>query len=373
MRTIYFDYNATTPMHEVVTLCVLETMKNPHNASSLHAQGQKARQILENARIIIKKSINAPIDSQVIFAASGTEANNLVIRSQQQCIISAIEHKSILNSVLNPIIIPVNKQGLINLDNLQQTLEALEKTKDTPILVSIMLANNETGVIQPIKEVAKIAHKYSCIVHTDAAQAFGKIPVDMQDLEVDLITISAHKFGGPLGTAAVIFKDKIQLKPIIFGGGQEQGLRSGTENIPAIAGMSKAVEQISSTVESVQKTMVLRDRIEKYIKRIVPEAEIFDQNAPRLPNTSYIATPQILNTTQLISLGLRNICVGTAAACSSMQDGISHVLSAMKVKESIARCAIRISLGWDNTEEEVDIFLDTWSDLYNRSNGLKLD
>ena len=351
-----------------------EATKELHNASALHFQGQRARQILEDAREIIKKSINAPQDSQVIFAASGTEVNNLAIRnqySQQKCIISAIEHKSILDSAPNPTIIPVNKQGLINLDELRKELEVPEKTGDAPILVSIMLANNETGVIQPIKEVARIAHEYGCIVHTDSIQAYGKIPVDMQDLGVDLMTISAHKFGGPLGAAAIIFKNKVQLKPIMFGGGQERGLRPGTENIPAIAGMSRAAEQTSSTIGSMQETKSMRDRIENHIKKIAPETEIFGQDAPRLPNTSYIATPQILSTTQIISLGLHKICVSASSACSSAQDSISHVLSAMKIEESIAECAIRISLGWNNTEEEIDLFLDAWEDLYSRSSRLR--
>jgi cysteine desulfurase len=366
MSNIYLDNNATTALEPLAKQAMLEVIDLPLNASSVHNLGRKASGILENARSKIMKLAGAA-DVKVIFTSSGTEANNLAIRgaSGYEVLVSAIEHPSALKTAKQLdefAIVPVNTAGIINTDALVKLLEQSERK----CLVSVMLANNETGVIQPLKEVVRIAHRYGALVHTDAAQCFGKIDVNMQDLGVDMMTVSAHKFGGPQGAAALLVKKTVHLAAQTTGGGQEQSYRAGTQNVAAIAGFGVAAEiAMQKPDKDVRK---LRDTLEEQIKAFAPDATIFGYKSERLPNTSYIAMPNVGAETQLIHFDINNIAVSAGSACSSGKIEISHVLKAMGVADDLAKTTIRVSFGKDNTEGDVAAFVSAWKQLYEKVN-----
>lgn len=362
MPRIYFDHNATAPVEGTVINAVAEVMANPYNASSIHGTGRQARSLIENARKEVAAFAGADLDNyRLVFTSSGTESNNLALKgvNTDNIIISAIEHASIIKTVKNANMVPVDSDGVVNIEGLERLLRALGGKN----LVSIMLANNETGVIQPIKEIAAIVHKYGSILHTDAAQCFGKIEVDMKNLDVDLLTISAHKFGGPQGAAALITKKSVNLSPLITGGGQEHGYRAGSENIAAIHGFGTAAKIAREKLSSMPEISNLRDKLELELEKFAPNAVIFGKNSARLPNTSYIAMPGIGNQTQLIHFDLNGVDLSAGSACSSGRIEPSHVLKAMGVASDIAGCAIRISLGTANTEDEINLFIDLWKGL----------
>ncbi len=369
MKYVYLDYNATAPLLKEVKATMLSVLDMPYNSSSVHNIGRRAKSMIEVARSNILTAIGAPYDQyQLIFTSSGTEANNLVIHNfaDSHLFVSAIEHASILKSALdkpNVTIIKVCNNGLLNLEELE--LE-LVKSKASTKLVSVMSANNETGVIQNIQEITKIAHKYNALVHTDAVQAFGKIDINVRVLNVDLITISTHKCGGPLGVAALIYRKSIALQPQIIGGGQERGIRSGTENISAIVGFGKIAELIGHILSQYVQVYKLRNLLEESIMLLVPEVKIFSRNVLRLPNTTCLTMPFIHHETQLINFDLAGFAVSAGAACSSGKIETSTVLRAMGVDQNTANTAIRLSLGANNTLNEINKFITTWQLMYNR-------
>lgn len=363
---IYLDYNSTSVMDQNVVEFMVDMLqdKRPHNPSSIHADGRKSRKLLENAREQIANALNIDLhrdDLQIIFTSSGTEANNLAINNFKSVplFIGATEHVSILESSHNNIVvIPVDNNGIISEKSLSKLLQQFSGKK----IVSIMLANNETGVIQDIKLLSEVVHAEGGILHCDASQAFCKIKVDFNDLGCDLLTISSHKCGGPLGAAALIIKKSLGLKAIISGGKQELGLRSGTENLLSICGFGVAASAHEEKIKKFERVLTLRDRMEKELS----DAEIIASNVIRLPNTSSIRMRGVKSEEQLINFDLAGISVSAGAACSSGRIAGSHVLKAMGIDDIKSNEVVRVSIGLDNTDEEISKFIALWKDIYNK-------
>ncbi|CEI85478.1 aminotransferase class V-fold PLP-dependent enzyme [Ehrlichia minasensis] len=371
-KYIYADYNSTSTILPVIKkqLDNLSSL-NIYNPSSTHKLGQSTRSIIEKTREIAINRLNAK-NYDVIFTSSGTEANNLVINStaEYKHLISSIEHASIMNCTTDAELIPVNSNGVICLDVLSETLN---KFKDKKVLVSIMTANNETGVIQPIKEIVAISHKFGALVHTDAVQACGKIHIDIEDLGVDLLTISSHKLGSIAGTGVLFFNSKkIKIKPMILGGNQEKGLRAGTENVISIYLLSISLNNLKDSIKKMSTVEELRDKLECEILNLVPEAQVLGKNTQRLPNTTCISMPNVSSEIQTISFDIENIAVGNGSACSSGTLTRSHVLSAMGIDDDIAKNSIRISLSPDITEHQIKKIVNCWYKTYQNNKLLKL-
>ncbi|WP_339045214.1 aminotransferase class V-fold PLP-dependent enzyme [Candidatus Mesenet endosymbiont of Agriotes lineatus] len=367
---VYADYNSTASIGNSVkenTSYILSY--KTLNPSSVHQAGQRVCKILQDARDDICSFTCASDNKEILFTSSATEANNLAMKGMKEYVqvISAVEHPSIMRSVSNPYIISVDCDGMINLTELEKILCKLQGKK---ILVSVMMANNEIGVIQPIKEIAQISHKFGAICHTDAAQACGKIDVNMEDLGVDLLTLSAHKMGGLTGAGALIFDKNLQIEPIITGGGQEKGLRAGTENVIAIASFSSAVKQIPELLGKANRIEELRDQLESEILKIADNAIIFGKNVDRLPNTSCICMPGVKSDVQLMIFDTNNIAISSGAACSSGRIEPSYVLLAMGATKEQAECSIRISIGWNTTGDDIEKIINCWYNIYK--NNIKL-
>ncbi|NSM56623.1 cysteine desulfurase [Wolbachia endosymbiont of Atemnus politus] len=362
---VYADYNATSPVSDGAKKSILKVLsKQILNPSSSHRKGQEARKVLQDARDNVCGVIGVPNDKEIVFTSGATEANNLIMRgiTGYRHVISAVEHPSILNSAYDPHIVPVNQEGIVDLSELEKILSQLEGNR---VIVSVMMANNETGVIQPVKEIAEIARKFGAICHTDAAQSIGKIEVNMEDLGVDLLTLSAHKFGGIAGSGVLIFDKKLVIEPIIIGGGQEKGLRGGTENIVAIVGLSAALKNIPNLLSKVGKIKELRDQLERELLNLVSGIKIFGKNSKRLPNTSLIYMPRVKSDVQFMHFDLNNIAVSNGSACSSGKVEPSHVLLAMGATKEQAECSIRISIGPETKQQDIKKIVDCWYNIYN--------
>ena len=358
---IYLDYNATAPLRPEAKERMQELQALPLNPSSVHKYGREAKKQLENARQTIANSVSA-WPNEIIFTASGTEANATALRGfpGRRLFASAVEHSSVLKSCSNTNLLPVDINGVLDLSALYSILAS----DPSPALVSVMLANNETGVIQPIREVVEICKKYNALLHCDAVQGLGKIPVDFGALGVDMMTISGHKCGGPLGAAALVVRRDLAFAPLLSGGGQELGRRAGTENVASIAGFAKAIELIDF------KKII---RLEGWIKTMENElllqgGIVFGKSASRLPNTSCIAMPGVSNEVQLMDFDLKGFAVSAGSACSSGRIEGSHVLTAMGVEKSSISSALRISTGWQTTQKEIESFTQVWKQTYVRLN-----
>lgn len=367
---IYMDHNATTPIRPAVMDKMMECGFLPLNPSSVHSNGRQSKYLIEMSRLAIAKLLhfdNNFKDYQVTFTATGTEANNLVLYNYQDAdiFLSSIEHLSIFQwgkLFPNVQLIKVDRDGIVDLEDLNRKLSLSGNNKK---LLSVMLANNETGVIQPLAEIAKIAKNYGAVIHSDLVQAIGKIKVDIISLGIDFATISGHKFGGPAGAAALISKSKHHLKPIIIGGGQERGLRSGTENVLAIIGLGEAAE--IALVETNKYASImggLRSKIEQDLLQTFPNIEIVGVKANRLPNTSLLINASKAAHIQLIAFDIRGVAVSSGSACSSGKVNKSHVLSAMGYCDEQAKSAIRISLGYTNTQKDIEEFLKIYKEVY---------
>jgi len=282
------------------------------------------------------------------------------LSGESRVIISSVEHESVFKAAANATIIDVDKNGLLKIEELEKKLSMVNGQCS---LVSIILANNETGVIQDIKSIAALAHKYGALIHIDAVQAFGKIPLNFADMGVDMMTISAHKIGGAVGAAALVHKKDLELKPLMFGGGQEHNKRPGTENIVGIVGFAASCEVFTSPSPSYEEAN-LRDYLEAEILKVAPDTIIHGSGAKRLPNTTNISMPNLQAATQLIHFDSKGICVSSGSACSSGKVEESRVLKAMDVP--LRKNAIRISLGWGTTKAEIDVFVKEWKELYER-------
>ncbi len=338
---LYLDYNATAPLRPQVRARMLELLESPANPSSVHAYGRAAKKTLEDARKLIAEAISA-FPNEVIFMGCGTEANATVLRGfpGRRVLVSAVEHSSVLKNAAPLVMVDAN--GIVDLPALDALLAG-----SPPALVSVMLANNETGVIQPVQEIVAICKKHGALLHTDAVQALGKIPVDFTSLGVDAMSIAAHKMGGPVGAAALVLRQDIAITPLLVGGGQELGRRAGTENIAAIGGFAQAVDMID-----LPRMTALRGWLDR-LEASVGGMAVFGNAVPRLPNTSCIALPGITQEVLLMKLDLARISVSAGSACSSGRIEPSHVLLAMGVDKALAGSAIRISGGWDTQESDI--------------------
>ncbi len=361
---IYLDHNASAPMHDEVVAVVVAALREVGNPSSVHGSGRAARCLVEGAREEVAALVGAA-PAEVVFVSGGTEANNLALLGvdRPRRVVSGIEHESVLKAVPEAIRIRVGGDGRIDLDDLRRSVGE----EGARTLLSIQLANNETGVIQPLPEIVAIARDNGALVHCDAVQAAGKVPVDMQKLGVDLLSLSAHKIGGPKGIGALIVRDGIDIAPLLRGGGQERGRRAGTENVAAIAGFGAAARRARGAVRRVAQIAALRDKLERKARQVVPEVVIFGASVPRLPNTSCLALPGVSAETQVMALDLAGIAVSSGSACSSGKVGTSHVLEAMGVDTALAACAIRVSLGEGNGPGDIDRFIEVWRGLARRA------
>ncbi len=368
----YFDWNATTPLRPEAKAAMAAAWDVCGNPSSIHTEGRAARRLVEMARTAVAEAIGADQRS-VIFTSGGTEANALAltpgIRVHQgvplgRLIVSAIEHASVLAGgrfrADTIETIAVTTDGAVNVDHLKTLLST-----GSPALVSVMLANNETGAIQPVADIAEIVHAAGGLLHVDAIQAFGKIPFLINGLKADLLSLSAHKIGGPKGVGALVLKDGMIIPDVLIrGGGQEQNRRAGTENVPGIVGFGAAVVAAAATHqrESVRQGQ-LRDRLEEGLVAACPGATIFSRNIQRLPNTTLFSAPGLRAETAVIGFDLDGIAVSSGSACSSGKVTLSHVLAAMGVPARLAEGAIRLSIGWDTTESEIEDVLKAWRKL----------
>jgi cysteine desulfurase len=361
-RQIYMDYNATAPMRPRAIEAVAASLVRAGNPSSVHRFGRLARRAVEEAREAVARAVGAA-PAEILFVSGGSEANNLALKGagRARVLASAVEHDSVLAAAPGERI-PVGREGLVDPAALDRMLSA----DPTPALVSVMLANNETGAIQPIADIVRVAHAHGALVHCDAVQALGRIELDLHALGLDFASLSAHKLGGPMGVGALYVRDGLALSAQIAGGGQERGLRAGTPNLPGIVGFGVVARQASDDLEDMTRVRGLRDRLEAGIKRLQPSVRIFAETIERLPNTSCFALTGLEAETQVIALDLAGIAVSAGAACSSGRVQPSHVLRAMGADAALAGSAIRVSLGWQSEESDIDEFLTAWGALLAR-------
>ncbi len=360
---VYLDFNATAPIRDEAVEAVCEAFRIGGNASSVHSFGRAARRLLENGREQVAALVGVS-GADVIFTSGGTEANNLALVGcgRPNVLVSAVEHPSVLAVSGGRDPIPVDADGVIDLAAFEKSLAA----QTGPVIVSVMLANNETGVLQPVEKVCEIAKRHGALVHCDAVQAAGKIAVDMRALGVDMLSLAAHKIGGPQGIGALIVGADLALAPQVLGGGQERRLRAGTENIAGAAGFGAAASAAKSGLSNFAKLAVLRDRLEKAVLVVAPQAKIFGRRMARLPNTSCFAVPNLPSDTQVMALDMEGVAVSSGSACSSGKVEASHVLAAMGENELGAH-TIRISLGWSSQPGDVDRFIEAWRKVYLRN------
>ena len=362
----YLDHNASSPLRPQARQAMIAALDAGGNASSVHGEGRAARNLVEAAREELARSFGVPPRS-VVFTSGGTEANALALRGSgsERFIVSAVEHASVqvaAEQSVRPVDrLPVDGDGIVDLAALAGSLAAGPKAT----LVSLMLANNETGAIQPVAAAAELAHAHGAIIHCDAAQAVGRMPVDWHGLGVDLMTLSAHKFGGPQGVGALLVRPGMSLSPLIVGGGQEFHLRGGTENVAAICGMAAAFR--AALGDDAGAVAMARNGFEARLRAVSPAIRIFAEEVRRLPNTSCFAHDGIMAETAVMALDLLGVAVSSGSACSSGKVGRSHVLEAMGVPADLARRgALRVSLGWNTTKGDLTQLIEAWRELVSR-------
>lgn len=366
---IYLDHNATSPLRPVARETMIGLMEKPLNPSSVHGEGREGRKVIEGAREKVAMLVGAD-PKAVTFTGGGTEANNTVLgpniqfgstkRQFESLLASSIEHPCVLaggrfeKGEIHQL--PVDTQGVVDLDALEAALK-----DHSPAVVSVMFANNETGVIQPIEEIAQLVHAHDGFLHVDAVQAVGKLTIDIFELEADVMTVSAHKIGGPQGIGAIIRRSAgTAFPPLMSGGGQELGYRAGTENVAGIAGFGVAAEE---ALAALPASNALQEQLERGLKALSNEIVIFGAGAARLANTTCFSLPNKRAETAIIAYDMAGIAVSSGSACSSGKVGASHVLSAMGVSDDVAAGAIRVSTGWNSVESDVEGFLSATSKL----------
>ena len=365
---VYMDHNATTSARPEARDAVALALALTGNPSSVHGSGRTARRLVEDARDAVAALVGAE-PAWVGFTSGGTEANNLALRvlpKRAPILCSAVEHASVLLVMDGIVEIPVDGDGVVDLG----ALEALLAGEDTPALVSVMLANNETGVLQPVADVAALAHEHGALIHCDAVQAAGKMAIDFRTLGCDLMSLSAHKIGGPSGVGALVVTSGVEgdlaLIPMLRGGGQERGRRAGTENVPGIAGFGAAARAAREGLTDFARLGRWRERIENRLRQHA-DSRVYGFGAPRLANTSCLTMPGVEAETQVIQLDLAGVAVSAGAACSSGKVEPSRVLAAMGVDANEAATAIRVSLGWSTTEDDADKFVEAWIQVYGQA------
>jgi len=368
---VYLDWNATTPLRAETRRAMSEALDLKGNASSVHAEGREARKWIEGARAVIANAVGA-LPRNLIFTSGGTEANALALSPNlkhgpgsavERLVVSAIEHASVLSggrfSQGFMAACGVTPSGLLDLDRLRELLGDAR-----PALVSVMLANNETGAIQPVAASAEIVHAAGGLLHVDAIQGFGKIGFDMRELGADLLTLSAHKIGGPKGVGALVLSEGITgLEPLLRGGGQELSRRAGTENVAGIVGFGAATAAALADLHNESRRLEgLRGRLEEGLRR-TDGVIVFSDSAPRLPNTTLFTVPGLKAETAVIGFDLAGIAVSSGSACSSGKVQPSHVLKAMGFDREITRGAVRLSMGWSTRDADIDYCLEGWRKL----------
>ena len=360
---IYLDHNATTPVLPQAAAAMADALARTGNPSSVHRFGRLVRRSVDEARESVA-ALAGVSAANVVFTSGGSEANNLALRGvADRAFVSAVEHASVLDAVPDADVIPVDGNGVVDRAALKEILAGLDGTA----VVSVMLANNETGVIQPVAEIAEIVHAAGALFHCDAIQAAGKRPVDMRDLGADLMSLSAHKFGGPQGIGALVVRDGLDPEPLIRGGGQERRRRAGTENVPGIVGFGVAAQHEQDAANDYSAKLTgLRDDIERRLLAAAPDAVIHGAGVERLANTSCIGLPGVSGEIQVMTLDLAGVAVSAGSACSSGKVTPSHVLSAMGRDDEAARSAVRVSLGAETKAEQIDRFVEVWSDMARR-------
>lgn len=362
MPRIYLDYNATVPILPAAAAAVTEALGLDGNPSSVHAEGRLARARVEDARAQVAASLGAA-PAAVVFTAGGSEANALALHGtgRERILVSAVEHGSVRNGSRDTTI-PCDGDGVVRLDALERLL-----ADERPALVSVMAANNETGVIQPLVEVVRLARAHGALVHTDAVQAYGRLALDFDGLGVDLMSVSAHKIGGPKGAGALVVRSPLELAPLVPGGGQERGRRAGTEALPAIAGFGVAAAHVPGLLDDAPRLERWRDEFEASLDG----ARILGDGVRRLPNTSSVVMPGVDASIQVMAFDLDGFAVSAGAACSSGKVGPSHVLTAMGLDRAVVAAAIRVSTGWRTTAAELKDFAAAWCVLKARLGGAR--
>ena len=370
---VYLDWNATTPLRPEARQAMAAAWEISGNPSSVHTEGRQARRLVEDARAAVAAAVAAK-SQDVVFCSGGTEANALALtpglrrgagQPVERLLVSAIEHASVLAGgrfAAEEIgVIGVTGAGLVDLGHLRTLL-----AEGPPALVSVMSANNETGAVQPISEIADVVHEAGCLLHVDAIQALGKIPLDINSLKADLLTLSAHKIGGPKGVGAMVLAGDLQgLVPLLRGGGQELGRRAGTENVAGISAFGAAAKAAMVALSAeTGRLQALRDRLEQGLKQ-TPGMIVFSDQTPRLPNTTLFTVPGLKAETAVIGFDLAGIAVSSGSACSSGKVQPSHVLAAMGFPKDLAKGAVRLSLGWSTSEADIDLALKAWRKLAN--------
>jgi len=378
MRKVYIDYNATTPLRQEVKAAMTEDLDIFGNASSMHASGRLARARVEQARISVGSLIGAKGEN-IIFTSGGSEANNTVFQTMRvlaqkpdakrnEIITTAIEHPCVMNSALNlknaglkVTILPVDENGKIKINELENSLN------DKTLFVSVMAANNEIGTVQDIKEITSLVKKTGAFMHIDAVQAIGKIPLSINEIDADYITISAHKIYGPKGVGALYVKKNSPLFPLIHGGHQEDGLRAGTYNNIGILGFGKAADLAAGEAEKYIKEIApLRDRLRNGLTEKIPNIKINGHPVDVLPNTLNVSFPGAEGEAILLSMDMQGIEASTGSACASGSLEPSHVLMATGVSPELAHGSIRFSLGWGITEADIDYIIETLAPIIAR-------
>ncbi len=357
---LHLDANATEPLRPQARAAVLAALDVPGNPSSIHAEGRAARRLLEDSRRAVATAFGARAED-VVFTAGGTEANALAVQGLargRRLLVGATEHPAVLRAAPAAALLPVRADGRIDLDALAAAL-----AEGGPALVCVMAANNETGVLHPLAEVAALCRAHGAALHVDAVQAAGRVALSLEATGADSLALSAHKMGGPKGAGALLLRAGVDVMALVAGGGQERGRRGGTEPLPAIAGFAAAAR--AADPAQAARLAVLRDAIEDTIARIAPEVVFPGRCAPRLPNTSAILLPGVAAETQVIALDLAGVRVSAGAACSSGKVAASHVLAAMGLGAG-AGCAIRVSLPWNAAEDTAERFVAAWAGMRER-------
>jgi cysteine desulfurase len=377
---IYADYNATAPLRPEAKAAMAAALELAGNPSSVHAEGRRARALVEGAREAVAAAVGACRDD-IAFTSGGTEAVGAAIRGTLTAmdegaalLTSAIEHDAV-TSIAGVAGWPVNRDGLVELDWLRDAVKMLVEEKSDRPLVSLMLVNNETGVIQPVAEAAEIVHAAGGLIHCDAIQALGKIDVSVIELEVDYLSLSAHKIGGPQGMGAFYVKPRAPFRAVQTGGGQEFGRRAGTENVAGIAGFGAAAEAALAGLGNYQTLAEARDAMEATLKAAAPALKVHGEAAPRVAGVSCFGVEGLPSETQVMGLDLAGFAVSAGSACSSGKVKPSRVLTAMGLGDTAARSAIRASFGWASKAEEFEALATAWIKMAARARPqlVKLD
>ena len=357
----YLDHNATTPLRQSAMAAMNAALSEVGNPSSIHSFGRSARKHVEDARKKIADTLNVS-SGQVFFNSGATEGNNTILKgfSGKRILVSATEHPSVIDAGVTCDLIPVYPSGLVDIDAFQKMV-----TDNPPALVSVMLVNNETGVVQPVAEISKIAKSVGALVHCDAVQAYGRIAFTRESLGVDFLTLSSHKIGGPQGVGAVIVSAGTTLPKLLEGGGQERRSRAGTENTAGIAGFGVAAVEAVAGIPDFQNLETFRQQIETEISKS-PRVKIYGQDAPRVANTICCTIDGITSDTLLMAFDIEGIAISSGSACSSGTVKMSHVLKAMGLDEKKNAASLRISLGYTTTTQDIEQFIKVWNILRAR-------